>query len=73
MGSPIQKRWPANAEDARRTTIENARNARSLLLDARRKLDRRDHPAEIALDIADAMMILADIERMMTEAKVGID
>lgn len=69
----MQKRWPANAEDARKQTIKNAQHARSLLLDARKKLDKRDHPAEIALDIADAMTYLADIERMMTEAKVGID
>ena len=69
----MQRRWPSNAEDARRQTIENARNARSLLNDARAKVDKRAHPAEIALDIADAMTYLADIERMMTEAKVGID
>lgn len=69
----MQRRWPANAEDARRQTIESAKNARSLLNDARKKLDRRGHPAEIALDIADAMTYLADIERMMTEAKIGID
>lgn len=69
----MQRRWPANAEDARRQTIENARNARSLLNDARAKLYKQQHPAEIALDIADAMTYLADIERMMTEAKVGID
>jgi hypothetical protein len=69
----VQRRWPANAEDARRQTIDSAKNARSLLNDARRKLYRQAHPAEIALDIADAVAILADIERMMTEAKVGID
>lgn len=69
----MQKRWPVNAEEARRETIRSARNARSLLNDARAKLDKRDHPAEIALDIADAMTYLADIERMMTEAKVGIE
>jgi hypothetical protein len=69
----VQRRWPANAEEARKRTIESARDARSLLNDARRKLYKQDHPAEIALDIADAMTYLADIERMMTEAKVGID
>jgi len=69
----VQRRWPYNAEETRRQTIEKARFARSLLSDARKKLDKRDHPAEIALDIADAMTYLADIERMMTEAKVGID
>lgn len=69
----MQKRWPANAEDARKETIKAARYARSLLNDAREKVDKRAHPAEIALDIADAVAYLADIERMMTEAKVGID
>lgn len=69
----MQRRWPVNAEDARKQTIDSARNARSLLNDARAKLYKQAHPAEIALDIADAMTYLADIERMMTEAKVGIN
>lgn len=73
MGSPVQRRWPANAEDTRKQTIKSAQHARSLLNDARAKLYKQAHPAEIALDIADAMTYLADIERMMTEAKVGID
>lgn len=69
----MQRRWPINAEAARKMTIENAQAARSLLTEAREKLRKRDHPTLIALDIADAMTYLADIERLMTEAKVGIE
>jgi hypothetical protein len=44
-----------------------------LLHDARAKVDKRDHPALIALDIADAMRYLADIKRLMVEAKIGVE
>jgi hypothetical protein len=44
-----------------------------LLEDARSKVEKRDYPALIALDIADAMRYLADIKRLMVEAKVGVE
>ena len=68
-----QRRWPANAEQSRRQTIELASAALHLLDDARAKVEKRDHPALIALDIADAMRYLADIKRLMVEARIGID
>lgn len=54
-------------------TIDHARAARSLLSDARDKLAKREHPALIALDLADIATLLSDIERLMTEAKVGTE
>jgi hypothetical protein len=67
------RRWPVNAESTRKQTIELATAAIELLNDARAKVDRRDHPALISLDIADAMRYLADIKRLMVEAKVGVE
>lgn len=69
----MQRRWPQNAEQSRRTTIELADAALNLLHDARAKVDKRDHPALIALDLADAMRYLADIKRLMVEARIGTD
>lgn len=69
----MQRRWPQNAEQSRRQTIELADAALSLLQDARAKLDKRDHPALIALDLADAMRYLSDIKRMMVEARIGTE
>jgi hypothetical protein len=69
----VQRRWPQNAEQSRRTTIELADAALNLLHDARAKVDKRDHPALIALDLADAMRYLADIKRLMVEARIGTD
>lgn len=69
----MQRRWPQNAEQSRRQTIELADAALSLLHDARAKLDKRDHPALIALDLADAMRYLSDIKRMMVEARIGTE
>jgi hypothetical protein len=69
----VQRRWPANANHARVQTIELADAALGLLEDARSKAEKRDHPALIQLDIADAMRYLADIKRLMVEAKVGVD
>lgn len=62
-----------NAESTRKQTIELATAAIDLLSDARIKLDKRDHPALIALDIADAMRYITDIKRIMAEAKNGVD
>ena len=50
-----------------------AEYALSLLSEARTKLDNREHPALIKLDIADAMRYLADIKVVMYEAKNGFD
>lgn len=71
MGSPIQKRWPKNAEAARRQTIEAAEHCLRLLRDARHDLPSNKLLAEIK--IADAMTQLANIRRLMVEAKVGLD
>jgi hypothetical protein len=68
-----QRRWPANAEQSRKQTIDLANAALSLLHDARIKVEKRDHPNLIALDIADAMRYLADIKRVMVEARIGVD
>jgi hypothetical protein len=68
-----QRRWPANAESARKQTIDLADAALSLLHDARTKLDKGDHKMLTALDIADAMRYLADIKRLMVEARIGIE
>ena len=57
---------------ARTTTIDHARAALTLLEEARAKLDRREHQALIALDIADAQIRIADIIHMMEQAKNGI-
>lgn len=69
----MQRRWPQNAEQSRKQTIELADAALSLLHDARSKLDKRDHPALIGLDLADAMRYLADIKRILAEARNGIE
>ena len=63
-----QRRWPSNAEASRKQTIELANAALSLLHDARLKVEKRDHPGLVALDIADAMRYLADIKRLKQEA-----
>lgn len=67
------RRWPVNAEATRKQTIDFADAALDLLSDARAKVDKRDHPTLIALDIADAMRYLADIKRIMAEARNGIE
>lgn len=69
----MQRRWPQNAESARKQTIELADAALGLLQDARAKVDKRDHPALVALDLADAMRYLADIKRLMVEARIGTE
>ncbi len=73
MGEAVQRRWPKNAEAARKRTIEAARDGRRLCADAREKVRKREHPARVELDIADLETLLADIERLMTEAKIGIE
>ena len=69
----MQKRWPKNAEQSRTLTIEAAQHGITLLQDARSKLDRRDHPALTALDIADAMRCFDTIVSLMKDAKIGVE
>lgn len=69
----MQRQWPRNQEQRRKRTIEHAEYALSLLEDAREKLRKRDHPALITADIADAMRYLSDIKLMMVEAKEGVE
>jgi len=69
----MQRRWPQNAEASRTQTIELASAALGLLDDARAKVEKRDHPALVALDIADAMRYLSDIKRLMVEARIGTE
>lgn len=70
MAQP-QKRWPKNAEASRRMTIEAARDARTLLDRARR--EAQDNPQLTKAIIADVQAVLSDIQRWMTEAKVGVE
>lgn len=67
----IQRRWPRNAERYRQDTAAAARDARQLLREARTHVYSNPHLASVM--IADTMTILADIERYMTEAKIGHD
>jgi hypothetical protein len=67
------RRWPVNAEATRKQTIDLADAALSLLQDARTKVDKRDHPMLVQLDLADAMRYLADIKRIMAEARRAAD
>ena len=69
----MQRAWPKNAESYRKLTIDTAKGALDLLYDARSKLDQRDHPALVALDIADAMRCLDTIIGLMKDAKQGIE
>ena len=67
------QRWPKNARWALNKTIETACDGVKLLDDARSKLDRREHPALTALDIADAMRCFDRIVAMMKDADRGIE
>lgn len=67
----MQRRWPKNAEFARRETIEAAEEGRRLLNSARKRL--RSNPLHAELDIADAIRLLEMIQRLMVEAKQGIE
>jgi hypothetical protein len=40
---------------------------------ARTMLDKREHPALTAIEIADAMRYLETIKRLMSEAKNGVE
>lgn len=53
--------------------IELSKATLRLLDDARDKLDKRDHPALIALDIADAARYVESIKNLLIEAGIGVD
>ena len=67
------KRWPITQDRRRKQTIDLADGALNLLSDAREKVDRSRHKAEINLDISDAMRYLESIKRLMIEAGIGDD
>lgn len=67
----MQRRWPKNAEAARTETIKSAEEAQRLLKSARARI--KSNPLHCELDIADAMRLLEQIQRLMNEAKNGID
>ncbi len=67
----VPQRWPRNAEAQRRTTLEEASDALSLLGEARRELRRNPLLAE--LQIADAQQRLERIRRLLIEARVGVE
>lgn len=66
------QRWPISQEGHRTLTIEHAEHALALLKDARIKLDNREHPVLVALDIADAAAYIKDIKLLMEKAKEGV-
>lgn len=64
-----QRRWPQNAEFARRSTEELARDARPLLEKALEEVKR--NPDLARANIALGLVALSDIQRLMSEAKHG--
>lgn len=76
MGSPktrptIAQRWPRNAESQRRRAAEATQDARELLDEARGHL--RSNPLLAEVMMADAMALLADIQRELVEARIGVE
>lgn len=67
----MQQRWPRNAEGTRQRAIDAARAARSLLDEARQVL--RANPLLAEVQIADAMTLLADIDRELSLARIGVE
>ncbi len=65
------KEWPPTQRRRLRRTIALADTAIDYLDAARKKLDARDHPALVALDIADAVRQLDDIINEMKDAENG--
>ena len=65
--------WPPTQNKRRLKAIELSKAALSLLDDARDKLDKRDHPALIALDIADAARYVESIKSLLVEAGIGVE
>lgn len=67
------KRWPLTQEKRRLKAIDLSKATLKLLDDARDKLDKRDHPALIALDIADAARYVESVKNLLIEAGIGIE
>ena len=65
--------WPPTQNKRRIRAIELSKAALRLLDDARDKLDKRDHPALVALDIADAARYIESIKSLLIEAGIGTD
>lgn len=65
--------WPPTQNKRRIRAIELSKAALRLLDDARDKVDKRDHPALIALDIADAARYIESIKSLLIEAGLGME
>ena len=67
------KRWPISQEHRRKKAIELGKGALELIDEARNKVDRSRHKAEINLDLSDAARYVETIVRLMIEAGIGDD
>lgn len=65
------KRWPISQERRRKQTIELLDGIGELIDDARDKVDRSRHKAEINLDLADARRYVETAKRLLIEAGIG--
>lgn len=65
-----RRRWPNTAEQTRQDVIELASDARGILGQARKAFERGE-VAKVEVYHADAQAALADIQRLMVEAKIG--
>ena len=65
------RRWPRHAESIRQQTYDTAKDATELLAEARSNMQRSPYLArELLADVATA---LERIQRLMIEAKVGVE
>ena len=64
--------WPPTQRQRLERTIELAEHGVKLLNEARKRANNREHPALVALDIADAVCYLKDIIKEMKDAQLGI-
>lgn len=65
------RRWPRHAESIRQQTYDAAKDATELLAEARHNMHRSPYLAREQL--ADVATALERIQRLMIEAKVGIE
>ena len=65
------RRWPRHAEGIRQQTYDAAKDATELLAEARHNMHRSPYLAREQL--ADVATALERIQRLMIEAKVGIE
>lgn len=65
------RRWPRHAESIRQQTYDTARDATELLAEARRNMPCSPYLAREQL--ADVATALERIQRLMIEAKVGVE